>query len=421
MVNIEVINKHFKNALQLYIHPIKALRSATSNRKNAYTQIINYVIYYVLLGSLMFTGELKCYLPIVLDLLITIIPFIVFLSPFLVFVKLNGKRLKWFHLFRVLLVLKLQLVPFFIILNLLTSYFEYDFLYIALNNFIWIIWIVNILTVPLLINVSKMNKALWILFNWIFFVLFVAITSKLLMNGFGVVEMENAPKKNIIKYLNFQEKISNNSPILEIMQFDMKHGNLNFNDKYYFAILEGKINGYGGFKVHPVFFSKELMSLISNLEDKVSVYNGNLSIHPSDSSKIFLLSDRDFNQRILDSIKVKFDKEFMATYEELKYMKDSCYYISNREYFRTYFNYLDSYNSFHLKFKEIDDRIKYENKIRIRIPIDDSTLAVLIRLHPKYYPKHRDKFASLRETMIQRQKHYFFVMHLLLFPIYILE
>ncbi|MDZ4665468.1 MAG: hypothetical protein SGJ15_11360, partial [Bacteroidota bacterium] len=46
-INIEGLKRHFKNAINLYIHPIDALKKATSTRKTSYDQIVNYTIYYL--------------------------------------------------------------------------------------------------------------------------------------------------------------------------------------------------------------------------------------------------------------------------------------------------------------------------------------------------------------------------------------
>ena len=176
-VSPENVAKHFRNFLELYVKPFKVYKKAISIRRNSLNYTILNVYYYGIFFFFIVGSALTVLKAIGLELILTLIPFLIFIIPFLVVKKIVTLKIKSNRLFRLLLLVKIQLVPIFIILLLSARTIDNRLLYIAIENLIYVIWIAWMIIPPIVIAKLAKHKLFWILTNYLFFLLFILIFS----------------------------------------------------------------------------------------------------------------------------------------------------------------------------------------------------------------------------------------------------
>ena len=113
-LSVKTIGTHLANYASLYTKPLKTWRKVISNRKDGYDLMILHLIYYCIFLFLIIKNITTTISLVLLEAVITIIPTLVFITPFLLFVKLYKKKIRWTKMFRLFLILKLQFIPVFI-------------------------------------------------------------------------------------------------------------------------------------------------------------------------------------------------------------------------------------------------------------------------------------------------------------------
>ena len=125
-LSVQEIGKHLDNYVQLYIKPAKVWKKIVSYRNDSYNLLVQYIIYLVILFFTIFKERSLVIPALLLEILLTIIPFSFFILPFKVFTKLFNKKIRANRLFRLFLVFKLQLIPPLILLNLIIEFFQIE-------------------------------------------------------------------------------------------------------------------------------------------------------------------------------------------------------------------------------------------------------------------------------------------------------
>src|SRR5207244_10328956 len=93
--------------------------------------------------------------------------------PFRFFVKYAKKRYSWNILFRFYLVIKLQVIPMILLLVLLYKVTKVESLFILINNFIWLIWLLFVILFPLIYEIRIWRKLIWVFANYVFALAFL--------------------------------------------------------------------------------------------------------------------------------------------------------------------------------------------------------------------------------------------------------
>jgi len=170
-LNPKEFGNHLKLYSELYINPVESWKKAYSQGISGYDFIVLHVIYFsTLIFLLVKDFYLTSYL-VLIEILLTLIPLIIFIIPFYIFKKLLKFRKKWTHLFRVLLLLKLQFFPLLILLILIAKWSKVEALYLLVDNTVGLIIIFFIIIVPIINPISVFYKLFWITINYLFFLI----------------------------------------------------------------------------------------------------------------------------------------------------------------------------------------------------------------------------------------------------------
>src|SRR5205085_6715566 len=162
---------HLKNYSKLYTNPLSVWRHVIGNRKSGYDLVVLHLIYYSIF-LFFIVKDIKIAIPFtILEAAFTILPFLFFIVPFLFFVRVFKKAYKWDKLFRLFIILKLQFIPLFILLNLLNTVLKVEDIYLITDNIIWSLLISFIITFPLVSKIKIWQKILWLFGNYLFFLI----------------------------------------------------------------------------------------------------------------------------------------------------------------------------------------------------------------------------------------------------------
>lgn len=416
-LTLKELGTHLGNYADLYAKPVKVWKKIISNRSEGYNLLILHLIYYSIF-LFFIVKEITIAIPIaILEAAITIIPLLFFLIPFLFFVKVFKKQYKWTKLFRLFLIIKLQFIPIFILLYLLVEYLKIENLYLLTDNFKWTIWIPFIIVFPVIINLNFWRKFIWIVSNYVFFLLGISLIA------YSFYKADGSGK--II------EKLSIESPNTEYLNFELKglYSSLLFIDTLYFVHIKAKndtnLQVYKTQFVSIDLSKSYLQSKIKKLNSEIQLLNYLIKLSnkryndtiPIQNKKVSSISnnDRELTIPYLDTLKLEFDKKFYLLLNELKKLKDSAKFESNRNYFLALSNYLEAYQNSYIDKVEIS-KIVNNSAIDGTIKFDNENWGIIFKVDSSYYNATKTQLSKIESDFEKRSRRATFILNILFYP-----
>lgn len=416
-LTLKELGSHLGNYADLYAKPIKVWKKIISNRSEGYNLLILHLIYYSIFLFFVIK-EITLAIPIaILEVAITIIPLLLFLTPFLFFVKVFKKQYKWTKLFRLFLIIKFQFIPIFILLYLLVKYLKIENLYLLTDNFIWIIWIAFIIVFPIIINLQFWRKLIWIISNYVFFLLGLSLIA------YSFDKVDGSGK--------IFEKLSIESPNTEYSNFEMKglYSPLLFIDTLYFVHIKAKNDTtlqvyktqFVSFDLCNSFLQSKIKKLNSDIQllDSLTIlhnkrYNDTIPIHNKNVSSINN-NDRKLTIPYLDTLKSELDKKFNLLLTETRKLKDSAMFESNRHYFLALSNYLEAYQNSYIDRVEMS-KIVNTSTIYGTIKFDKENWGTMFKVDSSYYNATKNQLLKIESTFAKRSRRATFIFNILFYP-----
>lgn len=414
-LSLKDLGRHLANYLDLYIKPLTVWRKIISNRTTSYNLLILHIVYYALFTFLFIEKEIIFSIAyVIVEIGLTVIPFLIFLIPFLLFIKISNKKIKWTRLFRLFVILKLQFLPIVVLIVLFAKWSETESPLLLLDNTVWLLWISLIILLPLIMSLKIWFRAVWIIVNYVFFILFFVITSLLI------------ERLNELEPLF--EKLSINTPNGEFRNFSIKHNHsdLFIEDKYFLMIFripkKDKLEFvraqfvtmplYISFKQTKINFNSIILKRTDSLrkvKDTVDVgknWIDSLTLYPK-SNELTLAK--------LDSFKNSFDEIFFSDFKLTKQLKDSATYKSNRHHFQLYYDYLNNYQ---IPFHDLKKFFKIRNSKKIEtVLLDNDHVGFMYQVDSMYYYEKKRDYLASKKSMENRTDKADFIMTILFYPV----
>ncbi|OQP58856.1 hypothetical protein A3860_39290 [Niastella vici] len=348
----------------------------------------------------------------ILDIALTVIPFLFFIIPFLIFTRVFKKRYNWKNLFRLFIIIKLQFIPIFILLFLLAQSVTEESLYLITDNFIWLIWIALIITFPSIINIAFWKKAIWILVNYLFFLLTISLLA---------FSMERLDKTG-----RMFSKLSIISPNTEYSLFESKglYSPLLFDDRHYFVLAQIQYDSsislsktqFVNSEFRLSFLKTEIKKLESTMKIIDSLSNPNGMKRNAVNKKADVSYEiKEFSFPFLDSFRNDLNSKFSLLLAETMKMKDSSKFESNREYFNILTDYLKLYELSYTDSNEINKIIK-TSTIESTIRFDANDIGVMFKVDSTYYGATKKKLQLVESNFADRKSNSTFLFDVLFFP-----
>jgi len=387
-LNVKEFGTHLSNYIDLYIKPLTVWRKIISNRSSSYNLTILHIFYYSIF-VLIFINKPKSLISkyIVLEIIVTIIPFLVYLVPFKLFTQLFKKKVKWNRMFRLFLIFKLQFLPIIILLILFARWTKNESPYIIIENLAGLLWLFFIVILPLSLPLKKWQKILWIFNNYIFTILF----------SFGVfIFLKN------INDLDFLEKISPNTPNQEYQIFNMKspQSTYSIEDNYYLKIIN---NNKTSSQTENQFVSTELLNLYFSIYSKTEL---------NDLKR--QLDSMSLNIEKFTSLRKKINSEIRKDLELTNELKSSSNFKTNRKYFASINKYLIEYEKIFIN-KNIFNKLNKRNPKIIELKKDQ--FAILYEIDNSNLTELKNEYFKLEKGLDMRANKTHFLITKIFFPL----
>jgi hypothetical protein len=328
------------NLSELFTKPIKTWKRTIKYGKNSYDFYLQVILYYILFVSLLlvlFLSKNWLYVfPITIaELAFTFIPFGYLYLPFKFFTKHWNKRIQSNRLFRLLFVIKLQVVLPYIAIVLLARWTKMESLYVIIDNYLIFILIIFLISLPLTLHLKFIQKVIWILANYIFsligFVIIIGIFSLIPHNELLVNKL--APRTPTMEHLNFGMTYNLSDEILNADYFII---NVSPHEKHYHI-------DNTPFATSPLIIdlllikNKNLKAKVAYLESIEKVMKGSSGNLNEKKSTQSILS-----RSYMQDYREYFNKNFKADLNLTDSLRENALFKSNK----TYYNLLNKY--FHL-------------------------------------------------------------------------
>ena len=408
--------KHLKNIGKIYTSPFQVYRDITSNRDESLNYTILNIYYYLVFLFIIAGNVSNVVKAFLLDAIITIIPFLFFLLPFVICNRLNYHKIREDKLFRILIIIKIQILPIFLLFLLAAKELENQTLYNISENSIWLVWLSWIVLPPLVFTQLIKSKLIWIVLNYLAFILFLGIS------GFTISKFQTSETK--------QNPILNITPNFEYLDFLTKYNYTpeRLIDTLLLAIVE-PIDSIQYGVTRTQFVSYEVYLSVS--KRKLNTIRENLLLLDSLQSELdsSFVSRKDsltnfikYNENeivtisLLDSLRAETNKRFYSDLDLVKAYRDSSKFSRNKKYFNALHAYLDKYNQTYTNV-ELIKQIINKNKIDQVIKIDDNKLLVLHKIPNYAYEPERTVYKESQEVFEKDFKSGSIVMRILTFPL----
>lgn len=418
-LSVKELGQHLSNYIDLYLSPLAVWRKIIGNRSSSYNLVILHIIYYsffVLLVAQKPYGFSLLY--VVIELGITIIPFLIFFLPFKLFTRLFNKKIKWNRLFRLFIILKLQFLPIFISIVLFARWSESEAPYTIIENLIWVLWIALIIVMPLLVAIKSWQKVLWIFVNYICFLFFLILFSSTVSR---FVDLEAT-----------LDKVSITTPNNEFRSFQIQspHSEMFIENDYVLLILKKPKNEslqivrtqfvtlqlLASFKITEANQARRRLVKADSLrrtKDTINIsktWIDSLTVYPT---------RRELSLAKLDTLKDEFDKMFDLDFELTKKLKDSAIFESNRRYFQSLHKYLDNYQRLFSDLGVFYKASKNENAEIVFL--EDDYYASLNKIDSLYYVDIRTDYKTNENELERRAYKADFMSSLVLYPLHLIS
>lgn len=300
---------------------------------------------------------------------------------------------------------------------MLVEYLKIENLYLLTDNFKWTIWIPFIIVFPVIINLNFWRKFIWIVSNYVFFLLGISLIA------YSFYKADGSGK--II------EKLSIESPNTEYLNFELKglYSSLLFIDTLYFVHIKAKndtnLQVYKTQFVSIDLSKSYLQSKIKKLNSEIQLFNYLIKLSnkryndtiPIQNKKVSSISnnDRELTIPYLDTLKLEFDKKFYLLLNELKKLKDSAKFESNRNYFLALSNYLEAYQNSYIDKVEIS-KIVNNSAIDGTIKFDNENWGIIFKVDSSYYNATKTQLSKIESDFEKRSRRATFILNILFYP-----
>ena len=382
--NLKKLSFQVEKITDLYLKPLKVWKKILNQQKTSINLFLFYVFVY---GLTLFIFSPDIYFVvkfIMLQLIVTIQPFLISLLPFLFYTWIWKINIKANRLFRMAFIYTLQIFPFVSIPMLVADKYGIESPYIISENAFVFTDILLIIIIPLLINISAIKKIIWIVTNYTFLLLFI---------NFASYFYSNFPDAEIVR-----SKLEWETPMNEYLDFEnnYKDSDLKMGDGYLLIYVNNNsLQFYPQYSTFPL-----LNKLIENqvkIRDNIKVKTYKLlqnndttgavitdlkfKTFKSDQLKIHIKLKKEelFPKKTLDSLKNNYDKIF---YYDLKYtdsLKSFGKFRENKRLFKLFYKNLNTYDSIYSNSKIITNIVKTQH-FQYKIHLDDDGIIYIYDL-----------------------------------------
>lgn len=346
--SIKDIGLHLINIANLYARPLHTYKKIINNRHNSYDFFILFILYYSVLVYFI-VDNIKLVIPLtVLELILTAIPFVFLLPPFLFFRNKWQKKVKSNRLFRLIFIIKIQYSMIIILLILAYNFFQIEGLFILIENFVVIVVMAMFLTFPFILKLTILRKTIWAFTNYICFLLFF------LSVGIIIYFIPNNEFEKLSEKLNFP------SPNTEYLSFKEKYtySDYNISDDYFMLITQ--LKGENLLLRNTQFATKKLVKLlvdesIKDNDAKLKIFT-TLKIKEATENQLVKsgYKKRILHLRSIDSMKIVFNNYFSKDLTLTDTLIKNAKFKSNKSLFNLYNKRLKYYDSLYTKSNSID-------------------------------------------------------------------
>ncbi|WP_291116604.1 hypothetical protein [Flavobacterium sp. UBA6135] len=412
-LTIKEFGVHLSTYVSLFTHPYKSWMKAINIRKSSFDFIILNIIYYGIFLFYIIQEPQKTIQLLFLDLLTTIVPFILFYPSFKICIFLSKKRIKSNRLFRLFLIFKFQSTPILILFLLMTNWFDSENLFIVIENFIVLV-LIGYMIVYLL--VAKMKLWVKVLSFFINYVIFISVF--LIFSIFEIsFELKNADDYSTL-----------NTPTTEFRNFfiNSSHAERFILDDKYFVLLEvDELNQLINFS--PQFVNHQLLGEFYELskiksEKKLIEYDSILfSLKKSHISSLNLTKNSNTKAQStkmrLDSLKKSFTKIVDTDMKVSDSLRLHAKFNSNRQYFQAYFKYLEKYYSTYVNNDSILKILTNKKTHLEPLKINENEIITIYEIDTLYYEPQKSNLIKQKKLIDKRDKSSGFLFNILFYPI----
>lgn len=412
-LTIKELGNHISNYINLYIKPIDSWKKAAASGNSGFDFVILHLVYFTLL-ILLIIKDLYLAIPLcIIEIIITLVPLIIFIFPYKISAFLFKKELNWKQLFRLLLVIKLQTIPIFFILHKFANYTQSEDLFILVDNFIWIIWIGFIAIFPIVSNLKFSQKIILLILNYTSFISFFLLSITLFsnINVFGKLGDD-------IMLLTPDKEYSNNN-------INSSNSNLFIQDSLY--LLIGEQNNQKNLIIKKTQFVDLQLSIYYNKTvrnksikniielDSIICSKDNSRISKKDSLQTLYYKE-EINKRVLDSLRNKLTSNIENDLKLTDSLKKYAKFKSNRNYYKALNLYLTDYNKSYIDNNRISEVLKIIEK-KEYLKIDNGEYLIMLNINESAYDKFKKPYLELKEKLEIRAKKSNYLMGIIFWPL----
>ncbi|UTW62210.1 hypothetical protein KFE98_19740 [bacterium SCSIO 12741] len=411
-LTVKQLGQYISEYIELFLHPIDSWKKAYSSKNSSYNFVILHIVYYSVLVLILFKEIYFTVQVVILEVLITFIPFSVFLIPFLFFSRKSETAVNWKNMFRTFLIIKFQFVPIFVLLILFAQWSQIEVVYYLIDNGLLLIWMGMLLVVPIISKTSAWKKLAWVTMNYVFLVLFL---TSIAYTYVAFVE----PSSDLNKQFNYSPSKEYESGIIR------SYSAINsLSDEYYLIVIESLDSN--SIRIHRVqfvthklayYFSgnsyNETLRQLIKYEKELSKSDSNFVPVQNEKKEIDVAV---LNLEILDSLRSEFNAQFYSDKNLFKELKDSCRHKSNKEYFRFCYSYLEHMDSL-FKETKVQEELLSSFKPKTSLQLDEKSIGLLYEIPEKYRYDHKKELNQLEIDLDKRYEHSNFGLKILLFPV----
>lgn len=343
----------------------------------------------------------------ILELVLTLIPFSFLYMPFIFFRKKWNKRIKSNRLFRLLFVIKVQFGIVLIGGLLLSKWTGAESIYIFIENFIWLIFIIFISALPFLLKLRLYQKIIWTFTNYVFSLLFFLLIGLVL---YLVPDLELITDKTTLKTPNYEHLM---------FEFDYEYSDLRLDTQYFIALMHDIENKayLRNTQFATIPLTLELM--------EVDTANLNGAIRYKDSLEN--LSDTQLENDLsnykqlkieteyLDSLRLDFNQSFFGDKNLTDSLSQYAKFESNKSFYKLINMQLSHFDSIYK-----DDGIVVElfkTKPEFVLNSNENVIVGLFKFEDDVLAERKNKIELFREKLKKREKYSSFFQNVYVFPV----
>lgn len=400
-ISLKAVGIHLRNYANLFVKPVYVWKQVLSPRKTSYDLVVLHVIYYSLFLFLFLEEYKLAVLCAVLDVVMTCIPYLILLPSFLLVKQINNLHFHSYRLFRLCLILKIQIATILAPLYILNDKIKSDELTILFTNTPWVGVFLFIVVLPLLTKVSWIWRILWIGLNYIFLNVFCLTVYKTVPENIGsyVANTSHSPDN---EYINFV--LEYNDPFVVI-------------EPRYMFVLMKDCNGNRLCFSQAQFVSKTLYLgfLIAETNEsrrtlfkRDSTYKLKYKLYPK---------EEELTEKLLPKLREQLNEIFYTSLKMITKYKDSTKYSSNKNYFTLLYNRHKLYEKPFLDVTRTAELIETAKETRL-ISFNDSVIGVLIPNDTTKLGFLKQKIKTQEEYIENRMLKSSFLMRQFLYPFF---